>query len=309
MPPTKPFPTLSFGSYGDTVALLQKALNVAPTHLSRLTEDGSFGPLTQGRVMEFQGQKNSVRDGVVGPITWGLLEPFVQEVMKQIDSNFGPSPDEAVQRTRIVDAAEACFATWGWGTSGAVTPDGSPRIAAARGWGLSTAGSRARQGGVGLATIYAMAKAGGANCFLISSEMENVYQQDYRTEGRRDKINNDIGSWCGIFATYCYRVSGLKVTWDDVRSQSKVHFESLRATDAVRKGDIGVMDPAINHHFVVVKDAAPGQNVHSIDGNVGNPSEMTVSPWNSVISRRFYLRTTLAGKGAKFLRPKFAAFK
>ena len=60
-------------------------------------------------------------------------------------------------------------------------------------------------------------------------------------------------------------------------------------------------------HFLVVKDAAPGERVYSIDGNVGNPSEATVSPWNSVISKRFYLRTTLASKGGKFLRPKFGA--
>ena len=52
-----------------------------------------------------------------------------------------------------------------------------------------------------------------------------------------------------------------------------------------------------------------GERVYSIDGNVGNPSEATVSPWNSVISKRFYLRTTLASRAGKFLRPKFDAMK
>ena len=116
---------------------------------------------------------------------------------------------------------------------------------------------------------------------------------------RRDKINGDIGSWCGIFATYCYRAAGLKITWEQVRSQSTIHFTSLRANEAVRKGDIGVMTPGLSHHFVVIEDAEPGARVYSIDGNVGNPSEMTVSPWNSVISKRFYLRNTLATKSAK----------
>lgn len=103
-----------------------------------------------------------------------------------------------------------------------------------------------------LASIYAMAQAGGSNCLTISS---------------------------------------------------------VGANAPVRKGDIGVFDPQLNHHFVVVKDAAPGERVYSIDGNVGNPSEATVSPWNSVISKRFYLRTTLASKGGKFLRPKFEAMR
>jgi hypothetical protein len=312
VPPTKPYPILSYGSSGDAVVLLQKALNLALTNLNRLEDDGSFGPLTHGRVVEFQGQRKAVRDGVVGPATWAELDSFVKEVLKSIDQNLGASPDEDVQRQRIVDIAEASFANWGWGAGGAVTPDGSQRIAAARGFGPSIAGRRARQGGTTLASIYAMAQVGGLaapNCLSITSEMENVYQQDANDTSRRDKINNDIGSWCGIFATYCYRAAGLKVSWEQVRTQSTTHFTSLRSGEAVRKGDIGVMTPGLNHHFVVVEDAEPGQRVYSIDGNVGNPSEMTVSPWNSVISKRFYLRNTLASKSAKFLRPKFAAFK
>ena len=90
----------------------------------------------------------------------------------------------------------------------------------------------------------------------------------------------DIGSWCGIFATYCYRASGLIIRWDDVKLQSPQYFDTLGANAAVQKGDIGVYDPQINHHFLVIQDAAPGNKVFSIDGNVGNPAEATVSPWN-----------------------------
>ena len=309
----KPYPVLSFGSMGEAVLILQKALNLAPTKLPKLTEDARFGPKTQGRVMEFQGQKNTVRDGVVGPITWAELEPFVQQVLKMIDGSLPPSTDEAAHRQRIVDIAEASFANWGWGATGAVTPDGSPRIAAARGVGPSIGGSRARQGGVMLAAIYAVAQAGGANCLTISSGMEAIYQQNPADEAgkakRRLAINNDIGSWCGIFATYCYRSSGLQITWNDVKQQLPKYFDSLGPNAAVQQGDIGVYDLRLNHHFLVVKPAGPGERVHSIDGNVGNPSESTVSPWNSVISRRFSLRATLASKGGKFLRPKFAARK
>ena len=87
----KPYPVVSFGSLGEAVLLLQKALNLGPTQLARLAEDASFGPKTHGRVVEFQGQKHAARDGVVGPVTWSELEPFVQQVLKMVDQNLGPS--------------------------------------------------------------------------------------------------------------------------------------------------------------------------------------------------------------------------
>jgi len=305
---SKPYPMLSFGAVGEAVALLQKALNLAPTQLPRLKEDASFGSKTHGRVIEFQGQKNAVRDGVVGPITWELLEPFIKQLLKIVDQNMPPSGDDATQRQRIVDIATASFNSWGWGVTGSVMPDGSPRIAGARGVGPAVFGRRPRQGGATLAGIFAIANAGGANCLSIATDIEAIYQTEPKSNSDRQAINQqDIGSWCGIFAAYCYRASGLKIGWNELRQQLPQYFDSLRSNEAVQKGDIGVYDPAINHHFIVVEDSAPGARVHSIDGNVGNPSEMTVAPWNSVISRRVYLRTTLGSKGGKFLRPKFAA--
>jgi len=141
-------------------------------------------------------------------------------------------------------------------------------------------------------------------CQLPDGKWTDVLSQ----VARRSMLNQrDIGAWCGIFATYCYRASGLIIRWDDVKLQSPQYFDTLGANAAVQKGDIGVFDPKINHHFVVIQDAAPGSKVFSIDGNVGNPAEATVSPWNSVISKRFYLRATLAGKAGRFLRPKFGA--
>ncbi|MBS1828410.1 MAG: peptidoglycan-binding protein [Acidobacteria bacterium] len=305
----KPYPVLAYGSVGQAVLLLQRALNLGPTQQLKLKEDSQFGPKTRNRVVEFQGQKNISKDGVVGPVTWSQLEPFIQQILKIIDQNFPVSTDDTVQRQRIIDIAKASFETWGWGEGGVVSADGSVRIAAARGFGPSMAGRRARQGGIALATIYSMATAGGANCLTISTSMEAVYQQDAKKHPERtDKINQeDIGSWCGIFATYCYRSTGLKVTWDDVKHQRPKYFESLKANDAVRKGDIGVYDPARNHHFVVMEDTEPGRDVNSIDGNVANPVAGVVAPWNSVIAKRTYQRSTLAGKGGKFLRPIFAA--
>ncbi len=305
----KSLPTLRIGSMGDSVGLLQQALNLAPSSQPRLDSDSQFGSKTHNRVMEFQGQRQVARDGVVGPVTWGQLEPFVKSVLQMIDQVVPVNQDDEAKRQRIVDIAQLAFETWGWGEFGQVTPDGSQRIAAARGFGPSFGLSRARQGGIALASIYAMASAGGSNCLSITKELEDVYQLDGATNPQRRFLINqkDIGSWCGIFTTYCYRAAGFKVTWDDVKNQRKKYFDHIAGNAAVRKGDIGVYDKNLNHHFLVIQDSAPGEHVYSIDGNVGNPAEKDVHPWNSVIARRFYLRTTLTAKSGKFLRPKFAA--
>jgi hypothetical protein len=55
---------------GPAVQQIQTALNFAgATRLPRLPTDGTFGPLTVGRVMEFQFRNGLKPDGIVGPIT------------------------------------------------------------------------------------------------------------------------------------------------------------------------------------------------------------------------------------------------
>ncbi len=308
MTATQPYPVLKVGAFGDAVLLLQRALNLGASQQPKLSEDKQFGPKTRNRVVEFQGQKKLAADGVVGPLTWAQLEPFIKQLMQVIDQVYNGSMDEAVLRKRIVDVATSSYETWGWGEK-PVTPDGSPRIAAARGFGPAIGGRRARQGGAALGIIYGMASAGGGNCLTISTQIEQVYQWSAKEHPeRRSRLNQeDIGSWCGIFTTYCLRAAGLKVTWNDVKHQSKQYFEIVLPNAPVKKGDIGVYDPMLNHHFLVVEDSDTGQRVHSIDGNVGNPLETTVVPWNSVIAKRFYNRATLMNKAGRFLRPKFAA--
>ena len=128
------FPVLRIGSFGEYVRLLQRALNVAPSQLPKLNPDAQFGPKTNSRVAEFQRQNSLVQDGVVGPITWGELQPFLDALSKIVDQSVPPAADEQAQRQRIVDVARSALQTFGW-PSPVVVPDGSPRIAAARGFG------------------------------------------------------------------------------------------------------------------------------------------------------------------------------
>ncbi|MFJ9721292.1 peptidoglycan-binding protein [Streptomyces sp. NPDC101209] len=68
-------PTLRQGSHGPAVRKLQRLLDARVTDLQRLAVDGRFGPVTDGRVREFQRRAAIVVDGIVGPQTWGHLTP------------------------------------------------------------------------------------------------------------------------------------------------------------------------------------------------------------------------------------------
>jgi hypothetical protein len=67
--------TLSYGSSGPDVVLLQNTLNSKmPFAVPPLIPDGAFGPRTLQRVKEFQAANGLVVDGVVGPKTWAALQ-------------------------------------------------------------------------------------------------------------------------------------------------------------------------------------------------------------------------------------------
>ncbi len=64
---------IAFGSRGDAVKQLQQSLNRLPSQFEPLTDDGIFGPLTLGRVREFQTDQKLKADGVVGALTAAAL--------------------------------------------------------------------------------------------------------------------------------------------------------------------------------------------------------------------------------------------
>jgi len=64
-------PQLSWGSMGQTVRLLQQALNIL--NHAGLVEDGDFGPATNTAVHNYQGLNGLVVDGVVGAVTWNHI--------------------------------------------------------------------------------------------------------------------------------------------------------------------------------------------------------------------------------------------
>ena len=68
---------LSIGMVGQAVRTLQANLNLLPTLLARLKDDGHFGPLTRARVQEFQGKNALAADGIAGPLTQGVIDALL----------------------------------------------------------------------------------------------------------------------------------------------------------------------------------------------------------------------------------------
>lgn len=70
-PAVSPRPTLRYGSRGNDVRELQRALRSLGYSLEI---DGIFGSMTEFSVKTFQGTHGLERDGIVGPLTWAALD-------------------------------------------------------------------------------------------------------------------------------------------------------------------------------------------------------------------------------------------
>ena len=64
-------PTIGPGATGDVVRRLQRALRRTPD--LGIVVDGVFGPMTEQAVKTVQQGANLQVDGIVGPLTWGVL--------------------------------------------------------------------------------------------------------------------------------------------------------------------------------------------------------------------------------------------
>jgi peptidoglycan hydrolase-like protein with peptidoglycan-binding domain len=311
-------PSVQFGSLGDTVKLVQQALNLwTKSSLPPLKVDGVFGPKTHVKVKEFQSRSNLTSDGVVGPLTWAQLEPLVQMIKGIV-----PIPtDEAAAGTRIVNGAEAALGMLGWTTGDKYSPL-NPKIAAAK-CANDADPLRPRQGGAALAQMFAIAQVPGGyigRCPTITGKAVQMWQQQ-TLAGTVWRNSNDLCAWCGIFTVYILRSVGFSIPngWG---SQATYVNE---AADAFRKGGgsgsvyrlftdpsqafpgcIGVINPTgSNHHFIVTRNEAGV--IHSIDGNSSgfglDPDPKKKFDCKSVIGRNNYTHAKLKAGGAYFLFP------
>lgn len=200
--------------------------------------------------------------------------------------------NEDVMRQRIIDQARWHLSSWGGVWDRNVDKVGVDKHKIAGKLCADTA-TRARQGGLLMAHIFTLAGVSQApKCLTLSVEAEKMYGRKYTAEERN---NIDIGSWCGIFALYIYKMAGLNkmpawpfkvfgVSTEKGKplEKSKCH---LATTTKPQKGDIGIIGArrakdkngnvipvGQNHHFIVTD--VKGTSIESIDGNAGNLMEI-----------------------------------
>ncbi|MEX2141223.1 MAG: peptidoglycan-binding domain-containing protein [Pirellulales bacterium] len=286
-------PLLRMGSQGPAVTLLQQALNSAKSVLTKLQEDGIFGPKTRGRVVEFQQQNKLQPDGIVGDKTHLSLE----ELYKLIGQLILPTPpDEQAARNAVVKFARLAAAVMGWPEHLPPPPDpASQRIACRVGLGtkLNPQGDELRQGGLGLATIYGTAgHPFASSCFTLPGPHVKFFKN--KPNPTTDEKNQLIPDWCGIFCLYAYKTSGLKLSSWPLRILSKnPEFEPVRQVSQVKPGDLGLISPfggGRNHHFLV--GDINGTSIKSIDGNAGI--------YSSIIERSYTITKTSTDKFGAF---------
>ena len=266
---------LKVGSTGPLVKLMQMALNVGESTLQPLAEDSAFGPKTKARVVEFQGQRNLVQDGVVGQYTAGELQSLVDLIVM---INVAMPSDHTAIRKRITNTAESMLAISGWPetSQGLPLPHQVHKISGRNCVGpkIDPSGSRLRQGGEVLANIYISAGGNAVTvaprCKVITSTMQGLYASGEPTASQRN--THDVGHWCGIFAMSVLRTAGLRTSGFPFKVYGdKPEFRSISPRD-VLPGDIGVYEPTddgANHHFVVVDIDPTSLKIKSIDGNAG----------------------------------------
>ena len=272
---------LRFGSTGAPVMRLQKALNIDPQKDRTLTEDGIFGGQTQGRVQQFQGRAGTMADGIVGPITMGLLQHLFAVLDKLGGGGGGGGSggghdiyEEVEKRAAIVAAAQAALLALGWQDEKHPPKERMPQICT-RFMNDETAG-RERQGGKALVQIFRAAGLPNADVALhVGAGMarrrrpvDGVLDECTESHYNQNRNTKDIPAWCGIFALAMVRTAGLTVPgWPNGNVMANTGFTHIPPA-AVRAGDIGIaMKNNRNHHFVVIN--REGATLTAIDGNAG----------------------------------------
>lgn len=333
-------PMLSRGSTGQPVKLLQAGLNFdGNTAKAPLDTDGIFGPLTEARVKEFQRNVALAADGIVGPMTYEKLEPLLVILETLIDYNLVRPAAEQAARDAICATAERMYQHLGWGvidlphTFAQVGPT-MPRIL-----GKVSAGPVAgnpqrvhRQGGPALASLFRLARASNPqNCITMTTKNWQAYggfgPGDNKNGTMPGKLTNaDLPSWCGIFATAVYRLSGLKTqAWNIGGGNGGLKVKNLlKGTGATnpdfiqllpgqkpKPGDIAIEDGqrsnGLNHHIIIVGIGTDGDTLTTIEGNAAHKdnfgfSEITKRGLGGIRAGRS-LKAFRTGSGNGFLTP------
>jgi peptidoglycan hydrolase-like protein with peptidoglycan-binding domain len=126
-------PTISLNATGDVVRRLQRALRRTPN--LGVVVDGSFGPVTEQAVIEFQQGAGLQVDGIVGPQTWGALPDGGP--MPELKEGSTGAVVTSLQ-TVLTNGAPGQWQTTPQGIDGAFGPNTQASVEALQAWGGAT---------------------------------------------------------------------------------------------------------------------------------------------------------------------------
>jgi Putative peptidoglycan binding domain len=236
---------LSYGAAGPAVKLLQQYLNLLPSQLLQLVEDGVFGSKTRARVHEFQSANALAPDAVVGPLTWDAILAALG------------GPDQWLLRFRIIQAADV---------------DATPRdVSAKLSAGKDSSDPQRRQLRMGHAKLLKYFRTswpapGSPNRSAVSEDAIKYFAR----VGGADQVGRlePLPHWCGIFALWAIKAAGANVgTWRGGFGIGSV--PGFHQIHAPLPGDVGYVDQPFQHHFIIRWLWPEGGNVQidTIEGN------------------------------------------
>jgi Putative peptidoglycan binding domain len=239
-------PTLRYGSRGESVAKLQSGLNLLPSKLPKLAQDGVYGGKTTSRVQEFQRDRKLTPDGITGPGTW---QAFL-DLLAQVQPGGLPALPSAgpadPRRPLVLMIAQKHFGVVDF---------------------QQMVGGRPK----GVDFLIEMFKV-AAGVTLTDANFRNPDTGAWSQEPWISSPKEPRKSWCGIFCVYCYKKAGFNVSWDlsagKPAGQIQLNGFSTSFAANIRQADIGCVDTR-NHHFLIESVNGPGPvpGVTSIDGN------------------------------------------
>jgi peptidoglycan hydrolase-like protein with peptidoglycan-binding domain len=123
-------PTIQLGATGGAVRRVQRALRRTPN--LGVVVDGSFGPITDQAVREFQDGAGLQVDGIVGPLTWAALPGGGAMPTLQMGST-GPVVESL--QTVLTNGAADWWGVYPQGIDGIFGPNTKAAVEAFQAWG------------------------------------------------------------------------------------------------------------------------------------------------------------------------------
>ena len=234
-------PLLQYGSVGPLVAQLQDWLNKLPSDRDPLGVDGVYGPLTTGRVKEFQGQNDLDADGVTGPMTWTEINDLMTQLFN--DPTLG-------QRLRVVGVARV-EAQLGFNVAMKVAD------------GVDPADPRGRSFRRGNQQVLKYFQT------VLPPDQFQLVQDNVihlTTPGQLAPMPH----WCGIFALWAVKTAQVPVGLWDLNHGGIGFVPGFRLTNAPRVGDVGFVNNGFEHHVLLSEDPfVEGftRKIRTIEGN------------------------------------------